>query len=91
MPVPPSEPQFIDDPEMVAAFADDAQQCLAEMEASLISIESGRDSHEAMRNICRQLHTLKGASGTVGLSRLAGYLHQLESYIESSADGDVDV
>ncbi|MCA9011727.1 MAG: Hpt domain-containing protein, partial [Planctomycetaceae bacterium] len=91
LPAPPVEPETIDDPEMVAAYADDAQQCIADMESALLALESGQNSAEALRIFCRQLHTLKGASGTVGLSRLAGYLHDLESYIEKSADSGVDV
>ncbi|MCR9201247.1 MAG: Hpt domain-containing protein, partial [Planctomycetaceae bacterium] len=77
------EPETIDDPEMVAAYGDDAQLCLAEMEASVLGIESGSDVTEGLRNFCRQLHTLKGASGTVGLTKLAAYLHDLESFVEA--------
>ncbi|MEQ9411737.1 MAG: response regulator [Fuerstiella sp.] len=87
----PVSPEQIDDPEMVAAYADDAQQCLAEMEASLLNLESGHARSDALQNFCRQLHTLKGASGTVGLAQLARYLHDLESYIETAAAGDIDV
>ena len=91
LPQPPREVESIDDPEMVAAFADDAQQCLAEMEASLLSLETGQAGDEPLRNFCRQLHTLKGASGTVGLARLARYLHDLESYVEAASDQNIDV
>ncbi len=91
LPTPPRELETIDDPEMVAAYADDAQQCIAEMEASLLALESGQESGGALRGFCRQLHTLKGASGTVGLSRLAKYLHDLESYIETTAGSSIDV
>lgn len=78
----PPAPETIDDPELAAAFSDDAQQCLAEMETSLLNLESANDTDEPRRHFCRQLHTLKGASGTVGLSQLASYLHDLESYVE---------
>ena len=91
LPQPPRKIETIDDPEMVAAFADDAQQCLAEMEASLLSLETGQAADEALRNFCRQLHTLKGASGTVGLAQLARYLHDLESYVEAASGSDIDV
>ncbi len=91
LPAPPVELETIDDPEMVAAYADDAQQCIAEMEASLLGLESGQEADGALRSFCRQLHTLKGASGTVGLSRLAKYLHDLESYIEKTAGCQIDV
>ncbi|APZ94600.1 chemotaxis protein CheA [Fuerstiella marisgermanici] len=83
--------ETIDDPEMVAAFADDAQQCLAEMEASLLEMESAAPTDESLRNFCRQLHTLKGAAGTVGLVRLASFLHDLENYVESTNGDQIDV
>ena len=88
-----SESDAVEDPELIAAFVDDAQQCLTEMESSLLSLEQlPADEHATpLRNFCRQLHTLKGASGTVGLTQLAGDLHQLESYIETSATDRVDV
>lgn len=91
LPAPPVEPETIDDPELVAAYADDAQQCVGEMEASLLRLESGQNSDEALRGFCRQLHTLKGASGTVGLSLLAKYLHEVENYIEGTSGSDLDV
>ncbi|MGB4712024.1 MAG: response regulator [Fuerstiella sp.] len=91
LPQPPSSPEVIDDPEMAAAFADDAQQCLGEMESSLLSLDTGSDSAAALLNFCRQLHTLKGASGTVGLSQLAKYLHDVESYLDATANSKVDV
>ncbi len=87
----PGELETIDDPEMVAAYADDAQQCIGEMEASVLALESGQDADGALRSFCRQLHTLKGASGTVGLSRLAKYLHELESDIDRSAGCRIDI
>jgi len=90
-PIPPGELETIDDPEMVAAYADDAQQCIAEMEASLLGLESGQEADGVLRSFCRQLHTLKGASGTVGLSRLAKYLHDLEGYIERTAGCQIDI
>jgi chemosensory pili system protein ChpA (sensor histidine kinase/response regulator) len=76
---------------MAAAFADDAQQCLAEMEASLLAIESGQSASEALRTFLRQLHTLKGASGTVGLHKLATFIHSLESNVEETTKNGIDV
>lgn len=85
-PQPPAASESIDDPEMLAAFTDDSQHCLSEMESSLLCLESGPSDPEPVRSFCRQLHTLKGAAGTVGLSQLATYLHDLETCI-SDADG----
>jgi len=91
MPSPPRELESINDPEMLAAYADDAQLCLGEMESCLLNSEEGATTEDAQRNFCRQLHTLKGASGTVGLSLLAGYLHEVESWIEASPKDQITV
>lgn len=88
-PLPPV--QKIDDAELAAAFADDAQLCLAEMESSLLQLDSDSGSEEALNRFRRQLHTLKGASGTVGLSDLAGWLHRLETYVEETSGAEIDI
>lgn len=89
LPQPPTAKGSIDDPEMLAAYADDAHVCLAEMEAGLLNSRQGRVSREVQQSFCRQLHTLKGASGTVGLSLLATYLHQVESWLEQAAETEL--
>lgn len=84
LPTLPDSVDTINDPELQAAYIDDAQQCLAGMEDSLLRFDANDQPVEAMQQYCRELHTLKGASGTVGLDCLAKYLHQLETYIESN-------
>lgn len=91
LPRPPRGAESIDDPELLAAYTDDAQLCLTEMEGTLLNLEQGQADDETLRNFCRQLHTLKGASGTVGLSRMAGYLHDVESWLESQTVANVSV
>lgn len=77
----------IDDPELISAYVDDAQQCLSGMETCLLELESNKNAVESLRQFCRELHTLKGASGTVGLMRLADYLHELETDVEKMSQG----
>lgn len=84
-PVPPKTLIISDelkaDDDLRVAYLDDAHRCLAEMEQ--VVLESGQYGDEDRLCIfCRQLHTLKGASATVGLSELASYLHLLEEWIE---------
>ena len=75
--------QLADDPEMLEAYLDDALRCVASMEKAAMAIEEDGQDREPVRQFCRELHTLKGASATVGLSELAAYLHELESSLES--------
>lgn len=66
------------DDELREAFMDDASSCVGSMEQSLLRLESEPSDSGALNQICRELHTLKGASASVGLSALADQLHQLE-------------
>lgn len=70
------------DPELRDAFLDDASSCLALMEAAVLQLESDPKHSESLNQICRQLHTLKGAAGSVGLTELAGQLHALEDNLQ---------
>lgn len=86
--------ESINDPEMVSAYVDDAQQCLAGMESCLLELENDQNNVQSLQQFCRELHTLKGASGTVGLLKLSRYLHDLETDVEEMSRGgklvDVD-
>ncbi len=66
------------DPELREAFMDDASSCLGSMENALLRLESNPQDAESLNQILRELHTLKGASGSVGLSLLAEQIHRLE-------------
>jgi chemotaxis protein histidine kinase CheA len=71
------------DPELREAFVDDAASCLAAIEQALLRMESDPASGaDALIQIGRQLHTLKGASASVGLSALADRLHQIEETLQ---------
>lgn len=81
--------ETLDDPELLPAYLDDAQGCLAGMERCLIELEKDSTAVEPLRLFCRELHTLKGASGTVGLNGLAESLHQLETEVERMSKGEI--
>ncbi len=70
------------DRELLEAYLDDALRCLSSMEQAALTLESSPDDQESVQQFCRELHTLKGASATVGLSKLAADLHQLESSLD---------
>ena len=66
------------DPELREAFLDDASSCVSSMEESLLRLDNNANDADALNQICRELHTLKGASASVGLADLASQLHELE-------------
>ena len=76
------------DAELREAFMDDAGQCVAAMEDAILSFETNPSDPEPLRLIGRELHTLKGASASVGLEGLAEYLHAVEDSIGSNDVAD---
>lgn len=66
------------DPELREAFLDDANVCMGAVETAAILLEADANNRQAVLEISRQLHTLKGASASVGLKQLADRLHDLE-------------
>jgi chemotaxis protein histidine kinase CheA/CheY-like chemotaxis protein len=81
------------DPEIREAFLDDAQRCLGVIESSLLAYEADPSQSAPLKQVCRELHTLKGASASVGLSKLANFLHQVEDELQAATEqeGTVDL
>ncbi len=74
------------DPELREAFMDDASSCVSSMEEAMLRLESDPTHAESLNQICRELHTLKGASASVGLTALADQLHRLEDRLRDDQD-----
>lgn len=83
--------ELINDRELLEAYLDDAVRCLSSMEQSALTLEESPEDRDSIEQFCRELHTLKGASATVGLSQLASYLHDLESSLEKVFKDATDV
>ncbi len=79
---------LINDNELLEAFLDDAVRCLDSMEKCTMAVEATPEDSQSLKQFCRELHTLKGASASVGLSDLATYLHNLESSLDASSSQD---
>jgi HPt (histidine-containing phosphotransfer) domain-containing protein len=80
----PAAPQRISISEtLLEAYLEDADQCLSSMERSVIAIENQADPDASVKQLCRDLHTLKGASASIGLSELATYLHEIEEWLQA--------
>lgn len=70
--------------ELADAYLEDASRGIGALDQAIIDYESDTDRTDALRQILRELHTLKGASAAVELNALSGYLHQIETFLESS-------
>jgi len=78
------------DPEMLDAYLDDSGRCVQLMEAAALALDANAGDKDSIRAFCRELHTLKGASATVGLTGLASHLHRLETSLEENFADDTN-
>ena len=83
--VPEVDETDIDD-EIREAFLDDASRGLESMEQALLELESNPGASEPVKVILRELHTIKGASASIGMEHLANYIHEIEEYIREQQD-----
>ena len=74
------------DEELREAFMDDATRGLESMEQALLDLESNPGDEGPVKTIGRELHTIKGASASIGMSNLAAYIHEVEELIRETQD-----
>ena len=60
-------------------FRSEAHDALEAVTTRILSGGSARPSHEALTEMMRVTHTIKGAAGTVGLGAMVDLAHRLES------------
>lgn len=91
-PSPPPAPQAISLSETLReAYLEDAEHCLSSMERAVMAFENDADGQPPIDQLCRDLHTLKGASASIGLSELATYLHEIEEWLPAADIGEGSV
>jgi chemotaxis protein histidine kinase CheA len=81
---PPVPTDFDLDDEMREAFVADASDLFERIERTVVGLGSLDDHRDAIRELNRCLHTLKGAAGSVGLHELAALVHELEEQLGQS-------
>jgi len=69
------------------AFVQEARELLEAMESSLLEIEQGGLTDEAMGAIFRAAHTIKGSSGLFGLDTMVAFTHVLEDVFDRLRGG----
>ena len=75
------------DPEMVAAFLEEAQTLLEPIETATLAWERGEDPSGHRAELRRHFHTLKGAANSVGLRALGSAMHHAEDLLQSGDPG----
>lgn len=80
--------------EMQAAlglFLVESREILQIMEDSLLGLEQAPNPEEAINNIFRAAHTIKGSSGLFGLDDIVSFAHVVESVLEALRSNHISV
>ena len=74
-----------------AAFLEEASELLEQLETLLIELEQTPDNRESLEATFRVMHTLKGAAGMFGFSKIETFTHDLETVFDLLRDGKLSL
>ena len=77
-------------PEILSAFLSDTPDQITESTALIHKIARGDASKDEHKLAARLTHTIKGASGVVGVTSMTAFTHQLEDILDYSVDRKLD-
>jgi chemosensory pili system protein ChpA (sensor histidine kinase/response regulator) len=78
-------------PELLEVFTLEAEDHFRVIGEQLPLLDSDPENREALQEIRRSVHTLKGAAGMVGLGRLSRLAHQMEDLLDLLFEGGMKV
>ncbi|MDX9899516.1 MAG: Hpt domain-containing protein, partial [Spirochaetia bacterium] len=77
--------------ELLKDFFAEARAQVDQLEQNILVLENDPTNHDAVDEIFRAAHTLKGGAGTVEMSELAGFTHILEDLLDAIRSNTVKV
>ncbi|MEO5857476.1 MAG: hybrid sensor histidine kinase/response regulator [Pyrinomonadaceae bacterium] len=81
-----SADEFEVDSELLDIFAEEAQELLQSIDASLNNLSKDRNDSDSLWEIRRNAHTFKGSAGIVGLKQLSEVAHRVEDLLDRLAE-----
>ncbi len=79
------------DPEILADFFLEAKEHLETIEPNLLELEQSPENLGLLNEIFRPMHSLKGASGFLGLNKINGLAHKAENILDELRQGAIRV
>ncbi len=77
--------------ETVREFVAEASEGIEALDSKLVALEQNPDNPELLGEIFRLIHSIKGASGFLGLQRLQSVAHSAENVLGAFRDGELAV
>jgi chemosensory pili system protein ChpA (sensor histidine kinase/response regulator) len=78
------------DAEMLEIFGEEAEDLLRNINSHLEVLKSAPNDREALLEIRRNAHTLKGSAGIVGIKPLSGLAHRVEDLLDCLAEKQIE-
>ena len=72
-------------------FLEEAESLIDVLDEDFIRLEREADNQDLIQEIFRAAHTLKGSSGMLGFTAMAGLTHQMEDLLDRVRKGTVSV
>src|SRR6056297_3889647 len=66
----------------LSTFIDETKEYMSTLNEQMLLLEKEPDNMEAINEIFRTIHTLKGMSGTMGFSNMAKLSHRMENVFD---------
>jgi len=79
------------DPEILSDFFIEAKEHLETIEPNLLELEKSPENLGILNEIFRPMHSLKGASGFLGLNKINGLAHKAENILDELRQGSMQV
>ena len=79
------------DEELYQAFITESEESITQLNNSLLTLESNPEDDEAIDDIFRRAHTLKGNFGAMGFDAAATVAHAVEDLLDEVRQGGLDV
>ncbi len=79
------------DPEILSDFFVEAKEHLETIEPNLLELEKNPENRGLLNEIFRPMHSLKGASGFLGLNKINGLAHKAENILDELRQGAMAV
>lgn len=79
----------IEDAEILSSFLVEAHDHLDDIEERILDLEKNYDE-QTVHDIFRSMHTIKGVSSFIGLSKIKGFSHSLETVLNAMRTGELE-
>lgn len=84
-------PGNVESGSVVSMFVTESLDLLKNMETSLLILETQPDSQEALAEVFRAAHTIKGNAGIFGFDEIVTFTHIVESVLDEVRKGEVEI